>query len=268
MTPRQASLMADIFSGAVAISVAIALAGLTWRLVLLASHRPVQVGAGPPVMRSFAVDVGPIVTLAPFGNAVGGPLQATSLPLELRGILLAVPAEASSALISASGGPVLSYKAGQTLPAGATIETIAMDRVILSVGGHRELLTFPKPAGVAATPGSTFAQPGISSGTPMAPPTSPLLTAPATSAVTPLANLIDSLGATPVDGGYRVGDTASPVVRQAGLLPGDVIRQVNGTMLGNPAMDRQVFASAARSGSVRVDLVRNDRRLTITVPLH
>jgi general secretion pathway protein C len=68
-------------------------------------------------------------------------------------------------------------------------------------------------------------------------------------------------------GGYVVGADSSPQLLRAGLRPGDVIRSVNGQALGDPDADRDLFASAAASGRLRVEVVRDGRTLSLTVPL-
>lgn len=262
MTPRQMAAAVDLFAIAVIASVAIALAGLSWRIASLMEDRsPKPQPATPILPRAGEADVAPILALAPFGNGTSGAAQPTRLPIELRGVILAIPRERSTALIAPSGGTPIAYRVGEPIPQGATIQTIGVDSVILGVGGHRELLAFPKP-GAAAAPASVTAPAGP------APLSLPPRAGAAPGAPSSPTALLDSLGATPVNGGYRVGDSLSPAVRQAGLLPGDLIDQVNGTLLGNPAMDQQTLAAAARSGTVRIDLVRGGRRTTITVPLH
>lgn len=263
MTSRQAAIAADLFVAAIVCSVAFALAGLTWRIVGLLTYRP------PPAtiaarLAATGIDIGPIVALAPFGESLSDAPQPTTLPIELRGIVRTIPQEASSVLIAPSGGAAASYRVGGVIPQGATILSIGIDTAILGVGGHREILGFPKsvaaapptplPGGPAILPGTTSVA-GLPS--PIAPPPG---------AASP-QSLLDSLGASPVTGGYRIGESLSPAIRQAGLMPGDVIEQVNGTPLGNPAIDQRVLAAAARSGTLRVDLVRNGRRTTITLPL-
>lgn len=262
MRPRDTALLVDLFTGAVVVSVAVALAGLTWRLFDLATHRaPEPSPMGFPVPARAPTDLTPILSLAPFGVEQGGDPRPTTLPVELRGVLRAMPAAASTALIAGAGGTPLSYRVGQAIPAGATIEAIRIDSVVLRVGGHRELLTFPRsgapPAAAAvapdqaASPATTPSTPGVSSPSPPASPRA----------------LLDSFGATPVNGGYRIAAPLAPTARRAGLLPGDVIDQVNGTPLGDQSVDRRTLAMAARSGDLRVALIRNGRRTMISVPL-
>jgi general secretion pathway protein C len=136
---------------------------------------------------------------------------------------------------------------------GATIQAIARDRVLLSVNGRTEYLAFP----IIPAPGAPAAgapAPGVAS-SPIAP--SPMAPVPPPNP----AALISRLNATPVDGGYRVGEGAPP-----GLRAGDVIQSVDGTAAGNQAALANVMAAAQARGSVQVQLVRDGKPFTITVP--
>lgn len=294
MTPERAGELAVRGAGlVVVVSVAFALAGLTWRLtgwddgrteIAVADRLPPLTGSG-----GADPDVARIVALAPFGTAAGGAdgLPQSTLGLILKGILFAYPATASTVLISAGEGQTQSFTVGGSPAGGATIEAIEMDRVILRVGDRREQLTFPEPVPGAAPPPSATPGAGISiapasDATPSADPaaaaalaaSSPIATAaaqaqvaaqaPAAPVATPSAA---SLGVTAGSGGYRIGPNPSPELRRFGLQPGDVIETLNGQAVGNVASDRQLFEQAAQSGGARVEVVRDGRRITLTFPL-
>jgi general secretion pathway protein C len=271
MTPRQAALAVDIFLGAVVVSVAIALAGLTWRLAGLvspeASPLPVVPGQAQP-----AIDTAAILALAPFGRADESSAQPTGLALELRGVLLANPRSSSSALIAPQGGTPVSYTVGQAIP-GGVLEAIAIDYVLLRANGRLERLGFPQltppivappTTATSSVPGAQAVPPtGPSDGTPMQviAPSAPPAAAPSGQ------SLLSSFGAAPVAGGYRIGTEQSPAAQRAGLLPGDIIERVNGAPVGNAASDQQVMASAMAAGSARIDVLRGGRRITLSFPL-
>lgn len=266
LTPRQARTALDILTGLVVLSVAIALAGLTWRLAGHAGTGAITVpsgSSGPAV----APDIAPALALAPFGKSAAGEAgQATSLPLELRGVVAATPASLSTAFISVSGATTAPFHVGEVV-SGATIQSILRDRVILSVGGRSEFLAFPDPslspeqrqaAQNQAAQNQTTPQPGASPapGAGGAPP--PPAAPPAAAA----AGLLQRFDATPVNGGYRIGDNGPP-----GMVSGDVIQSVNGTSLGDPAAANAAFASAQASGTAQIQILRDGKRLTLTVPL-
>ena len=85
------------------------------------------------------------MSLAPFGGATAaGGLPGSTLGLVLKGILMAYPPSASTALITVGEGPAAIYGVGQTPVGDAVIESIEIDHVILSSGGERQRLTIAR----------------------------------------------------------------------------------------------------------------------------
>jgi len=257
LTPRQTRLALDLLTAGVVISVAFALAGLTWRI---AGHA----GAGAITMPSgrsgpaLPPATGPAIALAPFGKSTTlDATQPTGLPLTLQGIVAANPASASTAFIIVSGQPAAPFQIGQSV-GGATIQGILRDRVILSNQGRLEYLTFPDPnaaAAAAPAPGTTVAiTPGQQQrpGSPPPRPAPPPNTQP----------ILQQFNATPVDGGYRIGNAAAP-----GLNAGDILLSVNGTPLSDPTAASAAFTAAQASGSATIQILRDGKRMTLTVPL-
>ena len=168
MTPeRRHEIVLRVVSLVVVGSLALALAGITWRLtgwddgrdeVAVAESLAPPGGAAAP---GADADVARIVSLAPFGGATApGGLPTSTLGLVLKGILMAWPSSASTALIAVGEGPAAIYGIGQTPVGDAVIETIEVDHVILSSGGARQRLDFPEPVAIdpatvsSATPGT------------------------------------------------------------------------------------------------------------------
>ena len=131
MTPeRRDEIALRVVSVVVVGSLALALAGLTWRLtgwddgrdeVAVAERLAPPGGAAAP---GADADVVRIVSLAPFGGATApGGLPASTLGLVLKGVLMASPPSASTALISVGDGPAAIYGIGQTPVGDAVIET-------------------------------------------------------------------------------------------------------------------------------------------------
>ncbi len=267
-TPRQARTALDVLTGLVVLSIAFALAGLTWRLAGHAGTGAITVPSGrsgPAV----APDIGASIALAPFGKvAAADAAQVTTLPLELKGVIAAIPASLSTAFISVSGAAATPFHVGEAVN-GATIQSILRDRVILAVGGRSEYLAFPDPTlspeqrqaaqnQAAQNQAAQTPQPGspVTSTAPGAPP------APAIPPAASAAGLLQRFDATPVTGGFRIGDNGPP-----GMVAGDVIQSVNGTSLGDPAAANAAFASAQASGNAQIQILRDGKRLTLTVPL-
>jgi general secretion pathway protein C len=269
MTPRTIDRGVALIAAGVVASVAVALAGLTWRLGGVDDGRAHVAAVGVAAPASAPLDLSPITRFAPFGqvvSVVGATGAPSALGLQLRGIMLARPQSASSALIAAANGPAKAYVVGETLPGGAILDAVEFDLVVLRVNGQLQTLAFPaKPGapGVAAQPAQVAApigpQPRVDDGAPVE--------AYRARAADPLS-LLGSLGATATPDGYRVGATPSDDMRRAGLQPGDIVEKVNGQAVGDPARDRALFDDAVVSGRVRVDVVRDGKHIAMSFPLH
>ena len=295
MTPdRRDEIALRAVSVVVVGSLALALAGLTWRLVgwddgrdavAVAETLPPLGAAGPP---GADADVARIVSLAPFGGATAaGGLPASTLGLVLKGILMAYPPSASTALIAVGDGPAAIFGIGQTPVGDAVIEQIEVDHVILTSGGARQRLDFPEPAAidpaaVSAAPGAgitvTPAQPAqtpeaaaaLAMSSPIASAAAAAQQAPrvADAGATPnLAAAAGAAGVTATSTGYRIGPNPSPELRRFGLQPGDVIETLNGQAVSGAANDQQLIERARSSGQARVVILREGRRLTVNLPL-
>ncbi len=277
LTPYRARIVGDVFTGAVIVSVAFALAGLTWRL---AGHADVGAITVPPVRTAPPVpDLAPTLALAPFGRAGlnGDGAVPTTLQLSLKGIVFAQPATLSVAYIQSGTEAMKPFKVGEAV-GGATIAAIQVNRVILNNGGRSEFLAFPDPfarpgAVPGAAPGSV---PAI--GSPVTSPPAggnPVVGAPAAPSAPsgapgggPTAGspapeaILQQFGATPSDGGYRIGNTPAP-----GLMQGDVIQEMNGTPLTSPQAVQSAVGIAKRLGQAEIKILRNGRLVTVTVPM-
>ncbi|WGM30533.1 type II secretion system protein N [Brevundimonas sp. NIBR11] len=291
MTPeRRDEIAVRVVSVVVVGSLALALAGLTWRLTGWddGRHEVAVANSLPPLGAAAApgadADVARIVSLAPFGGAtasVGG-LPASTLGLVLKGIISAYPPSASTALISVGDGPATIYGVGQTPVGDAVIEQIEVDHVILTSGGTRQRLDFPMPvvadpAAVAAptTPGAGIT---VTPAAPTAMP-SPVYPAPAAgvapasqrgAAAAPAANVAAAAvgaGVTATASGYRIGPNPSAEIRRFGLQPGDVIETLNGEAVGDAGLDAALIERARAAGQARVVILREGRRLTVNLPL-
>ncbi|QJU57667.1 hypothetical protein HL653_07575 [Sphingomonas sp. AP4-R1] len=259
MSPRQARIGANLFTAAVIASVGVALAGTTWRLLGDPGERmgatPVAARAAPPP------DIATLVSLSPFGTAAPTATGTADTNVVLRGILMAEPRSASSALISVGGATPTPFSIGSAV-AGGTIDAIESDHVVIAVGAERRLLAFPDRSGTA--PATAAATPAVTAPTPtMAPP--PPVTGPSSPPPTPQA-LLAGLGATPAADGFHV-TAPSPQMRQAGLQPGDVIQRVNGMAMAEAMSNPQALQTAFTNGTARVDLVRAGQTLTLSLPL-
>lgn len=273
MTPRQASRAADIFTGLVVASVAVALAGLTWHILGAGpADPPAATTAAAPAV---AVDINPVLALAPFGRPDASSAQPTTLAIQLRGVILADRPSASSALIAPVGGRPVAYGVGQAVPGGATIEEIAFNRVLLRVNGRLERLDLPRVsaggealAAAPAMPSPPGAVPASGPSDGSGPqPMQAIAPPPAAPTGAEASSLLDGLGAAPVGGAYRIGADPSPAARKAGLLPGDVIERINGLPATAVTADRQLMAQVMAAGPAQIDVLRGGKRVSFSFSL-
>lgn len=250
MTPYRVRLALDALTALVILSIAFALAGLTWRLAGYTGTGAITV---PPSSRPAAVpDMAPAIALAPFGKgavALDG-AQPTTLQVMLKGIVFARPETLSVAWIAQGTEAAKPYRIGEAV-AGAPIEVIQVNRVLVRNAGRVEFIAFPQPVG------TTPPAPVIASGAPVPPPPTPN----APPSIDP-AQFMQRMNATPVSGGYQVGQNAPP-----GLRAGDVVRQLNGAPLTSPDAARDALTAAQSSGTAQIQIVRDGKPLTITVPI-
>lgn len=261
LTPRRIRLGLDLFTGAVVLSVAVALAGLTWRIAGHAGTGAITVpGAGRlPVVAAAAPAPGALA-FQPFGQAAPGDAsQPTGLALELRGLVFARPAALASAFVSVGGAEAVAVKVGDSV-GGATVQAIGRDRIILLNGGRSEYLALPDPLAAPVQPGAPAPAAGQAAAVPVPPPPPPGVSAPAAPPPS-TASLLQRFNATPTGDGLRIGANAP-----GGLRQGDVIQSLNGQSLADPAAAQSALAAAQASGAARVDIVRNGQRVTLTVP--
>lgn len=265
-SPQQAQRILLIATGVVVVSVAAALAGLTWRI---AGHSSSGAIAVQPVSLSggTAPNIAPALALQPFGQAAMTDVgTATTLPFELKGVFAAADAELAVAYISIGGAPTITVRVGESIN-GAVVRAIRSDRILLTNGGRDEYLAFPDPSLSAA---QRAEEQQANGGTPAAPTAAPLVpgVAPAQGNGPPPpappseASLLQKLDATPTGDGLRIGNNGP-----AGMIAGDVVQSINGTPLGDPAAARSALASAQSSGSAQVQILRDGKRITLTVPL-
>jgi general secretion pathway protein C len=135
----------------------------------------------------------------------------------------------------------------------------------------------PQAAGApGAAPVAAPAVPAVAPAAPVTPEpqTAPLASSPVGSSPTAgqrptnsPAAAMTTMGVAPSAQGYVVSADSPPQILRAGLKAGDIIRSLNGQTLGDPTRDRQVFENAVGAGRARVEVLRDGRSMTLTVPL-
>lgn len=180
----------------------------------------------------------------------------TSLSLQLRGAIAAEDPRFAHAIIADGSGKEQVYFVNSTLPGGATVQQIQADRVILARAGQLEVLRLPREG-----------QGGGSAGT-FSPAQPRPAAAPAQQNVQELvtqnaAGFLEVVRPQPFmpNGqlkGYRI--YPGPNRQQfasLGLRAGDLVTEINGIALNNPAQGMEVFRSLGDAPQVTVTVERD-----------
>lgn len=183
----------------------------------------------------------------------------TQLSLELKGTVSASDADRALAIIAERGGAERVYFVGDAVPGGASLHAVYPDRVLLRRAGRLEALRLPRSDESAAT------RPAAAVRAAPAPTRTPTPRAATVQEVVRqgAAALTEIIRPQPVfkDGrqqGYRVyPGRQRQQFAQLGLRPGDLVTQINGMALDDPARGMEIFRGLADATSVTVTVDRN-----------
>ncbi|MBP8305286.1 MAG: PDZ domain-containing protein, partial [Phycisphaerae bacterium] len=200
-------------------------------------------------------------SLAPMGDALG---------LALVGTVSGDPRVARAILQDTGTKTAAVYKVGDKV-AGATIEAISRDEIVLQYQGRRGILRRAEavaqpssqasaasgPAGAAGSHGSATGAPADTDG-------------PARESVQQLMDR-GKVTALVKDGqveGIQIHDLDHiPGARQLGLVEGDVIQTVNGQRLTHMQKAFQVLKKARSQERIEIELLRNGQAKTLSLDL-
>ncbi len=220
-----------------------------------------------------ALDVAQIVNAHLFGNAAtpaasgdAANAPSTTLALVLAGLLAADDPKEGYAIIGENAASAKVVSVGEEVPGGAKLHSVYRDRAVIERAGALESVYLPQGAGVA---GPSSALPVASS----APVQSPLL-----DRMRKLVNEQPGLLSTVIrpqpvySGGKLRGFRVYPGVnRQAfsrlGLRPGDLVTEINGTPLDDPARGEEIFSTLGSASDARVTVTRNGRSQDLALNL-
>jgi len=226
-----------------------------------------------------------------FGNALpladprrgAGTAPGTTLKLFLRGVYAAAGGAGGHAIIADEQGNERSYRVGDEVSGGASLDAVFADHVVLMRAGTRETLRMPE-AGTDA-PGSSARSnnsnlPGGRTPGATAPFVTPSAVMPRAVAPKPANDptiptealqLAKDVQVVPVlengrYAGVRLSGGAQQLARM-GLRPDDVLVSVNGIALDNPTRGTEVAESLRRSPRASVVVRRGGQPVTLTVEL-
>lgn len=251
---------------------------LAWQLSLLAltvadTLTPREFSPGIPVAVSPAmavpegqVDINQISSSHLFGEAGAEPVAAiipveteavadTRLNLTLKGTIAANEARFAMAIIEGSNRQEKVYAIDDMVVSGTKLHAVYADRVILNRSGVLEALRLPRE----------FAQ------------TEPVQRRDSTRAIRS-TNTANNLGDSLINNAAAIGDVIRPTpyfvggeqqgyrvypgkdrrtFARLGLRPGDLIKEIGGSPLTDPAQAMAIFQSLENASEVSVTVVRN-----------
>jgi general secretion pathway protein C len=255
------------------IGIAYQLATLTWTLA--PGGAPTSAPRGAPAAPQDAVierssDFDILVKSHLFGvtakQDVAPVLEAvvdapdTTLSLTLTGILALGGEGEGQAIISGSRSQEKKYQVGEAIDNtdGATLHSVYVDRVLLNRNGRLETLRLPKEQQASTTPSRSPGPMGLA--TPAAGGSSGSLRQVISQNASRLTDVVRL--APHVQEGQVVGFRVNPGRDRAtfealGLQAGDVVTDINGTVLNDPAQGLQVFESLGESTQANVTVLRD-----------
>jgi general secretion pathway protein C len=255
-----------IATALIVIAIAYQLAQLTWTLV------PGSASAAAPAARPAtddnaapSTDLSGLTDSHLFGEAAeqAAPVVTevidapeTTLSLTLKGILAVEADGKGSVIISSNRGDDKTYQVGQSIDGadGATLHSVYADRVLLDRNGRLETLRLPKELPASGSPTA------MASPLPQAAAPSGSLREVISENATRLTDIVRL--APHVQEGQVVGFRVNPGRDRAafealGLRAGDVVTDINGTVLDDPSQGLQVFQSLGETTQANVTVLRD-----------
>jgi general secretion pathway protein C len=193
----------------------------------------------------------------------------TTLSLDLRGILAIGEADSGGqAIIAANRGEDKTYRVGQAIDnaSGTKLYSVYWDKVLLDRGdGRVETLRLPKE--LLGTPAPRARGPVMAPPVAAPAPNESLRTVIGQNA----AKLQDIIRVAPqIEQGKVVGFRVQPGKERAtfdtlGLLPGDVVTEINGIVLDDPSKGLQAFEGLGEATQANVTVLREGAPQSIVV---
>ena len=258
-------------------------------LLVLAGTDPMPMtaaasGVAATPQAGAAVDLAAVIAFAPFGQAETFTERAAPAPdtettaLTLMGITLSQTAAGSRAIIVGADGVANSYGPGQVVTPGVVLTEIRADHVLIATASATEILRFPKGDTPMVVETATRTDgPDLANLIPATSAPVPAVRSKANAAAMLTAikagmrfdptGYVAGLGLQPVTDGYLATAALSGPLRQAGLLPGDLVTLVNDTQPGDPARDLAILDIVATAGTAILSVRRDGQNLTLAYPL-
>ncbi len=233
---------------------------------LAGAGRPARSAAPLPPLRSRFTDVAAITNAHLFGAApVATPSDAnapqTSMPLVLTGIIAANDPQNGLAILGQSAQTAKVHAVGDTVPGGARLHSVYIDRVIIDRNGQLESLVLPRQASSAAPAPSAASLPTQS-------PVIERMRKALTEQPGLIADLLRPQAV--MDGdrvrGFRVYPGRNRLAfARLGLRPGDEVIAINGTPLDDQDRGQAILNTLSTSPEAHVTVIRNNQQQDLTL---
>ncbi len=238
----------------------------TWRLLRPAT--PAVVSSRAPDASQAPVDIQTLLTAHLFGQApstIAGNVNPERLPLSSLNIVLTgviAQGKSSFAFVSINGAPENPVMIGQEITAGAVLEAVHRDRIVLRRGTSLESVllkdsdaTLPAGAIVTGRPDAASAIRSLGGGS--------YSVDRQTFTQNLTAETLSQATVAPGAGGLVVREVQSGgMFDKLGLRAGDIVRSVNGqpvSSLDDLAKTYAQFAATPQSARVTVEVVRSGK---------
>lgn len=251
------------------------LARLIWLAVPAGSEidwqPPEQMSGGINLDATPGQDYSAIVNAHLFGEADKSPEPVASdaidapdtrLNLTLRAAVSDSQDESAHAIIADGSGIEKVFFIKDPVPGGATLHQVLLDRVILNRGGVLEALRLPRESTASAT--APTPRPTSASASAKKPTVQQMINQNA-------GTFMEIVRPQPyMPGGQLKGYRVYPGRNRQqfsalGLRPGDLVTEVNGTPLNDPAQGMEVFRSLGDSTQLTLTVERNGQAQSLTV---
>jgi general secretion pathway protein C len=252
--------------------IAYQLSRLTWAIVpgaVPTAAPPAAQASGPGAVTASSSSYGSLPTAHLFGEAPKEPVHQavqevvdapdTTLSLTLTGILSHEGDANGQAIISSNRGQEKTYQIGQSIDNanGTTLHSVYADRVLLNRGDRLETLRLPKELLGAAGAAPRAANPMMA----------PAATAPGNDSLRNVisqnaSRLTDIVRLAPhIQEGKVIGFRVNPgrdreSFEALGLLPGDIVTDINGVVLDDAGRGLQAFEALGEATMANVTVLR------------
>jgi general secretion pathway protein C len=231
-----------------------------------AGRPPRSAAPPPPPLQSRFTDVAAITDAHLFGAAAVMPRSdvdapQTSMPLVLTGIIAGNDPQNGLAILGQTAQSAKVHAVGDTVPGGARLHSVYVDRVIIDRNGQLESLVLPRQSSGAAPAPSAASLPTQS-------PVVERMRKALTDQPGLIADLLRPQAV--MDGdrvkGFRVYPGRNRLAfARLGLRPGDEVIAINGTPLDDQDRGQAILNTLGTSPEARVTLIRNNQQQDLTL---